>query len=194
MMAAMVERDVHRGVVFRRAAWAVWIAGGFVFLLSGCCVTSVAVSSQLPPDQFAKAVDPTGRVPATVLPQLQSMMLTAAVVVGAVTVVPALLLLWLGFGVRDGRPRPLYHARWIVILLLCLSGASTMVMLAVALGSGPGGVVQVLLHGGMAVLLFRALLGVRAAQAAAEGGPVDEDYDEDEDRDPWEPRDVNEDW
>ena len=192
MMGAMVEGSVTRGTVYRRAARAVWIAGGFVLLLSGCCVTSVGISSQLPADEFAKAVDPAGRISPTVLPQLQSMMLTVAVTIGVLTVLPAAVLMWLGFGVRDGRSRSLYHARWIVIVLLCLSAASTVVMLAVVLGQGPGGVVQVLLHGGKPALLFRALLGVRAAQAVAEvsGGEVgDPGEDEDDwDRDPWEPQ------
>ena len=178
--------DLQAHQIYRSASTAVWLAAGLVFLLSSCCVTGMAQLARVSPGQFASTVDPGGQLPAGTLPQLQAVMVPAAALLGVLTVVPAGVLLWLGFGVRQGRERALWHARWLTTALLWLAGLSTVLALPMLLSGGLAGLLNFLLNFATAGLLFRALHRVRAAQAvAAEHGEwEDEDYS---DRDPWEP-------
>ncbi len=169
----------------RRAAWAVWIAAGLVFLLSGCCVSGMAQLTRVSAAEFAKLVDPGGQLPAGMLPQMQAVMPTAAALVAALTTLPAGVLLILAFGVRRGGWRALWHTRWLTTALLWLAGLGTVLSLPILLGGGLAGVLNFMLNAGVAALLFRALRAVRAAQAAALDQEDDDDYLDD--HDPWEP-------
>ncbi len=105
----------------RRAALWVWVTGGVLVLLMGCCVTTLTVAAITPIDELTKAAGTS--VPQAQLDhfqQIQPLLVPLTIGVFAVGFLPALIYLFTGFGVRVGGPASIKFTRLLMLVQLVL--------------------------------------------------------------------------
>ena len=149
----------------RRAAVAVWIAGGVNVAVFGFCGLVFALSAtMLPPSQFAQAAH---RVQVSVAEFRMVLWITVALV-SLVMIVPGALLLGFGFAARRGRGWALITCAVILLAQAAMVGVLLLlqVVTALAMGRVLGGLMQVALLGPVVALLtWAAIESLRAWQS-----------------------------
>ncbi len=118
-MTNTAEGQVHAG--HRRAAVWVWVTGGVLVLLMGCCVTTLTVAAITPFDELTKAAGTNvSQAQLDQFEQIQPMLIPLTIGVFAIGFLPALIYLFTGFGVRVGGPVSIRFTRLLMMVQLLL--------------------------------------------------------------------------
>lgn len=154
-----------------RAAVAVWVSAGLLLVFSTCCVGSLAMVGLMPLDQLKQA-DQSGQVPAEMWDQIgqaQAYIPLVAGLLALVTVVPAIVMLVLGFSIKSGKRGATLTA--LILSIVALVGVGLMLLLAVfgSLQSGQIDICSLSLFGGLAACLVWCVTSLK--KALAEAGP-----------------------
>jgi len=152
-----------------RAAVAVWVSAGLLLLFSTCCVGVIAMVGVLPMDQLRQA-DQSGQVPAEMWDQLGQAQPYIPLVAGGlalVTVLPAVVLLILGFSVKTGKRGATLAA--LVLSIVALAGVGLFAVLSAvgSLQSGQIDICSLSLFGGLAACLGWSVVSLKKALAVA---------------------------
>lgn len=156
------------------AAVACWVAGGVELAVMGCCMLTMLLISFASPAQLQQADLPQGVTPG----QLAVAARWIAGLLAVLMVVPGLVLLYLGFAVRQGRRGAMLAAG--VILIVQAAVVAVLALLSI-LGSAMTGDVLglalnvVVLGGVTALLVWAAWRVLRARLGAAGNGGIDID-------------------
>lgn len=153
-----------------RAAVAVWVAAAIQVILFGGCALLLGLAAMSPEAQLRQA---TGEMPAQITAGQMRIVLWAFAGLIALTMwVPGLVLLFLGFGVKEGRRGQTLAAAVILVVQAVLLGFFVLLpTVNTLLEGGPliGVAVHLLVFGGLLWIVVwaarRALLARRAATA-----------------------------
>lgn len=107
----------------RRAAVMVWVLSAVCLIVFGCLGTSAFVFSRVPPEELQKLFADNGQEIAVPDPKLLSVMALMMVALG---VLPGIVYLVAGFGVRAGRAGATNLALYLVITQVIIFGLLTL--------------------------------------------------------------------
>ncbi|MFW6058781.1 MAG: hypothetical protein ACODAQ_01280 [Phycisphaeraceae bacterium] len=154
---------------------ACWIAGGIEVVLFGCCAAGLLVIGFVSPAQLQQQ----GELPPGVTAgQVLLAMRWLAGILAVVMVLPGLVLLYLGFAVRQGGRGAMLAAGVILIVQAALIGVLTLLSVVGGLMTGDllGTLVNLLLFGGVtALLIWAAVLILRARGGGGATGSMPHD-------------------
>lgn len=164
------------------AAVAVWVAGAVQLLMFGCCGLGMFAAGSVPPEEFQKLLSeslPPDQMEALAphLPALQTATFIVSIFIGLLLVLPALVMLYLGFGVRRGHRGKMLAAQIIATVTAAVAALLLLVMLlqAVSLGALGSAIFNLALMGGLLAVLIWAIIATRRARRASDGLSIDED-------------------
>jgi len=159
----------------RQAALWTWITAAVELVLAVPCSLLLGVLAMLPTEQLRQSLEQAQVEPemASLVVQQQTMLLVRALLVFGVLVVPALVLIWLGFGLQARRAGP--ATATTVILGVQIAFVGLILLGALFSGDVAALVANVLVFGALLALLIWTLTRVRTAAAAgaAEQEPVE---------------------
>ncbi len=168
----------------RRAGRVVWIAAGVLLLGSMCCVSSFAVLGFTSLDQL-RAQDTDGNVPAEAweeMARLRPYFPVVAGVIALLTLLPAAVLLVLGFSIRRGSRGAMRAAYYVTAIPLGTLALMLVLMLLGIATQGAAALFNALPVMALVALLLWAFITLRRTlNAPAEPLPYGDDGG-----DPWE--------
>ena len=159
-----------------RAAVAVWVSAGLLFVLSVCCAGMFGMLGAIPIGEL-KQMDEAGEVPPEMWDQLaeaQPHMPAVAVGLAVVTMLPAIALLILGFYVRGGRRGAMIAAQaicWVPFGLLVIYVLLSLPAVATTGVAGVVGLLPSLAVGGVLFWAIRSLRYALRSPVSAPGSP-----------------------
>lgn len=154
-----------------RASIAVWVSASLLLLFSTCCVGSIAMLGLMPLDQLKQA-DRSGQVPTEMwdqIGQVQPYIPVIAAGLALITVLPAIVMLVLGFSVKKGKRGATMIT--FVLSIIALVGVGLFVLMALVGGltSGQVDLCSLSLFVGLAACMVWCVLSLK--KALAEAGP-----------------------
>lgn len=116
-----------------RAAIAMWVTSSLFLIFSTCCVGGIAIMGAVPLDQIKQEMGESDQIPAEMwdqIGQVQPFMPVVAAVLALFTVLPAIVMLVLGFWVKNGSRGATITA--MVFSIIALVGVGLMLLGSVA--------------------------------------------------------------
>lgn len=157
----------------RHAALMLWVTGGLEVLMFGFCSAAAMAIGLMPADQLRKLAS-AQKVNTAQFKELlknQNALLPDAVIMFVLLVLPAMLLIWLGFGVRRGKPMANKIAR--IILYIQILVVAMVIVSSFLTGGGASIFMVFVVFGSLLVMLIataRACLLARDAERANSAG------------------------
>lgn len=194
----------HGGRAGLRAAIAVWVTSSLFLIFSTCCVGGIAIMGAVPLDQIKQEMGESDQIPAEVwdqIGQVQPFMPVVAAVMALLTVLPAIVMLVLGFWIKSGSRGATITA--MIISIIALAGVGLMLLGSVAsmVTTGQFDICGMSLFMGLAASFVWCVLSLKKALAEARprgdvfqpmhqhptpGSPASGNYGRSPDDDPWE--------
>ncbi|MEO1237532.1 MAG: hypothetical protein AAFX76_12160 [Planctomycetota bacterium] len=172
----MPPAEPSGGGGYRRAAIAMWVSGSLLLLGSVCCVSSVALFAVVPLDEL-RSMEGMDQIPAEEWEQVetaQPFLLPTAIFLAALTLLPAIVMVVLAFGVAAGKRGTTKWALGVTIVPLVVVGG--MAALSLVGGGLANAVLPLALAGALGWCVWALKRALDEPEPWDAGGPYDPGY------------------